>query len=177
MAWGGLVFSFILICAAIWILLKSKRWQKELGLPDGSVIYADDGTWFQNDEVLTDPELRLAGKPDYLVEQEDGRIVPVEIKSSPAPELPWPGHVMQLLAYCRLVEATFGIRPTHGILQYTDRAFSVDYTETLEQDLLDTLHEMNRDQRALEVDRDHQEPRRCASCGFRQRCNQSLSFS
>ena len=175
MAWGGLALSFILICVAIWILWKSRRWQKESGLPDGSVIYADDGTWFQNDEVLTDPGLRLAGKPDYLVEQADGCIVPVEIKSGPAPDLPWPGHVMQLIAYCRLVEASYGIRPTHGILQYKDRAFSVAYTETLEQDLLDTMLDMNRDQRATAVDRDHQDPRRCTSCGYRERCDQSLA--
>jgi CRISPR-associated exonuclease Cas4 len=175
MAWGGLALSLILICVAIWILLKSRRWQKETGLPQGSVIYADDGTWFQNDEVLTDPRLRLAGKPDYLVEQADGRIVPVEIKSGPAPEMPWPGHVMQLMAYCRLVESTYGVRPTHGILQYKDRAFSVDYTGTLEQDLLDTLLEIQEDHRAIEVGRDHGDPRRCASCGYRQRCEQSLA--
>lgn len=174
MAWGGLALSLFLICVAIWILLKSRRWQKESGLPEGSVIYADDGTWFQNDEVLTDPGLRLAGKPDYLVEQAGGLIVPVEIKSSPAPEIPWPGHVMQLMAYCRLVESTYGVRPTHGILQYKDRAFSVDYTRTLEQDLLDTLLEIQDDRRAIEVDRDHGDPRRCASCGYRERCEQSL---
>jgi CRISPR-associated exonuclease Cas4 len=174
MAWGGLALSFILICAAIGILLKSRRWQKELGMPDGDVIYADDGTWFKNDEVLTDPELRLAGKPDYLVEQENGRIVPVEIKSSPAPALPWPGHVMQLIAYCRLVEATYGVRPTYGILQYKDRAFSVEYTAPLEHDLLNTLQDMNKDHRAIEVDRDHNDPRRCTSCGYRQHCDQTL---
>ncbi|MFL7839972.1 MAG: PD-(D/E)XK nuclease family protein [Candidatus Promineifilaceae bacterium] len=175
MAWTGLALSIILICAAIWILLKSRRWQKELGLPDGSVIYADDGIWFENNEVLTDPELRLAGKPDYLVEQENGRIVPVEIKSGPAPAFPWPGHVMQLMAYCRLVEAAYGYRPTHGILQYKDRAFSVDYTERLEQDLLDTLQEMNDDRHAFDINRDHADPRRCASCGYRRHCDQSLT--
>jgi CRISPR-associated exonuclease Cas4 len=175
MAWGGLAFSFILICTAIWILMKSRRSQKELGMPAGNVIYADDGTWFQNDEVLTDPELRLAGKPDYLVEQENGRIVPVEIKSGMAPALPWPGHVMQLIAYCRLVEATYGVRPTHGILQYKDRAFSVEYSGPLEQDLLETLRDMYQDYHAVEVNRDHHDPRRCASCGFSERCDQSLA--
>lgn len=175
MAWGGLALSFILICAAIWILLKSGRWQKESGLPDGSVIYADDGTWFQNSEVLTDPGLRLAGKPDYLVEQENGRIIPVEIKSGPAPQIPWPGHVMQLMAYCRLVDSTYGIRPTHGILKYKNRAFSVEYTETLEQDLLDTLDDMHDDQHAVEVDRDHDYINHCASCGYRQHCDQRLA--
>jgi CRISPR-associated exonuclease Cas4 len=177
MAWGGLALSFLLISAAIWILLKSRRLKHELRLPAGEVIYADDGTWFQNDEVLTDPALRLAGKPDYLVEHENGLIVPVEIKSSPAPALPWPGHVMQLMAYCRLVEVTYGVRPSHGILQYKDRAFSVEYSDTLERDLLDTLQDMKEDRLAIEVNRDHNDPQRCVSCGFSERCDQSLALS
>lgn len=175
MAWGGLLLSLALIGLAIGLLLLSRRWQKQSGLPDGSVIYTDDGTWFQITEVLCDTELRVAGKPDYLVEQEDGRIIPVEIKSGRAPRIPWPGHVMQLMAYCRLVEATYGVRPPHGILQYKDRAFSVDYTDTLQQDLLHTLHEMRHDQHAYDVNRDHDDPRRCNSCGYRDRCEDSLA--
>ena len=174
MAWGGLIISLLLIFLASGMLLLSRRWQKQSGLPDGSVIYSDGGTWFQNSEVLTDSALRLAGKPDYLVEQEDGRLVPVEIKSGRAPQIPWPGHVLQLMAYCRLVESAYGIRPTHGILQYKDRAFSVDYTATLEQDLLDTLLEMHEDQYAPDVNRDHHDPRRCSSCGYRERCEHAL---
>ena len=174
MAWGGLAISIILIFLAAGVLLMSRHWQRQSGLPKGSVIYSDSGTWFQNNEVLYDTGLRLAGKPDYLVEHKDNQIVPVEIKSGRAPQLPWPGHVMQLVAYCRLVDSTYGVRPTHGILQYKDRAFSVDYTDTLEQDLLDTLQEMHDDQHEYNVNRDHDDPRRCNSCGYFERCEQSL---
>jgi CRISPR-associated exonuclease Cas4 len=175
MAWGGLALSLFLIFLAIGALLLSRRWQRQSGLPDGRVIYSDSGTWFQNSEVLYDAGLRLAGRPDFLVEQGDGLIIPVELKSSPAPELPWPGHVLQLIAYCRLVESAYGLRPTHGILQYSDRAFSVDYTDTLEQDLLDALSEMAGDRLAPEVRRDHGDPRRCRSCGYREVCEQALA--
>jgi CRISPR-associated exonuclease Cas4 len=174
MAWGGLALSLFLAFVAVFILLKSRRWQREAGLPDGRVIYSDGGAWHPNEEVLYDMRLRLAGKPDFLVEQADGRIVPVEIKSGRAPELPYPGHVLQLIAYCRLVEATYSVRPAYGILQYSDRAFSVDYTPTLEQDLLDTLQDMRRDRQARSVDRDHGDQRRCQACGFLDACGQSL---
>ncbi|MEJ2751146.1 MAG: PD-(D/E)XK nuclease family protein [Candidatus Promineifilaceae bacterium] len=176
MAWGSLTLSLLLIAFAAGVLLLSRRWQKQSGLPEGGVIYSDDGTWFKNSDVLTDPELRLAGRPDYLVEQENGCIVPVEIKSGRAPRMPYPGHVMQLMAYCRLVDAVYGIRPTHGILQYSDRAFSVDFTATLEQDLLDTLEEMRRDQVAYDLEPNHSDPRRCSSCGFREQCEDNLAF-
>ena len=174
MAWGGLLLSLFLVFAAVIVLLQTRRWQRESGLPNGRVIYTDGGAWHRNDEVLYDTRLRLAGKPDYLVEQADGGIVPVEIKSGRAPELPYPGHVLQLIAYCRLVETTYKVRPAFGILQYSDRAFSVDYTATLERDLLDTLQDMQRDQLARSVDRDHGDARRCQSCGFLNACGQSL---
>ena len=175
MAWASLTLSLLLIASAAAVLLLSRRWQRQSGLPDGSVIYSDDGTWFKNIDVLTDPKLRLAGKPDYLVEQADGGIIPVELKSGRAPRMPYPGHVMQLMAYCRLVDAAYGIRPTHGILQYSDRAFSVDFTATLEQDLLDTLQEMRRDQAAYDLEPNHSDARRCTSCGFREQCADSLA--
>jgi CRISPR-associated exonuclease Cas4 len=176
MAWGSFTLSLLLIALAAGVLLLSRRWQKQSGLPDGSVIYSDDGAWFKNGDVLTDPGLRLAGKPDYLVEQADGTIIPVEIKSGRAPRLPYPGHVMQLMAYCRLVDVTYGVRPAHGILQYNDRAFAVDFTATLEQDLLDTLEEMRRDQASADMERSHDDPRRCASCGYREQCEDSLVY-
>jgi hypothetical protein len=36
-----------------------------------------------------------------------------------------------LAAYCLLVEENFGVRSPHGILQYRDRAFAIDYTDDL----------------------------------------------
>ncbi len=175
MAWSGLALSLLLVFIAIGALLLSRRWQRESGLPRGKVIYTDGGTWHQNNEVLYDTALRLAGKPDYLVEERSGCIVPVEVKSGSAPELPWPGHVLQLIAYCRLVEASYGVRPSHGILQYADRAFSIDYTQTLEQDLIDTLHDIHNDQQADNVNRDHADPGRCNGCGYSSICEQSLA--
>jgi CRISPR-associated exonuclease Cas4 len=174
MAWGELLLSLILVFIAVIVLLLSRRLRADSGLPPGSVIYADGGAWYQNGEVLTDPSLRLAGEPDYLVEQENGLIIPVEIKSGKAPAMPYAGHVLQLIAYCCLVESAYGVRPSHGILQYSDRAFSIDFTDTLEQDLLDTLEELRDDQSAPTPDRDHNDPRRCTACGFGAVCEQRI---
>ncbi len=175
MGWAGLTISLILIFLAMGALLLSRRWQQESGLPDGQVIYTDSGAWHTNREALYAADLRLAGKPDYLVEQADGLIIPVEVKSGNAPQEPYPGHVLQLMAYCLLVDAAFGLRPTHGILQYNDRAFAIDYTAQLEQDLLETLGEMREDQHARNVRRDHHDGRRCRACGFGQQCAERLA--
>ena len=47
----------------------------------------------------------LAGKPDYLVRRWR-YVLPVEVKSGPAPAEPYRSHVLQLAAYCLLVEET-----------------------------------------------------------------------
>lgn len=175
MAWAELAISLLLLLLALGAFLLSNRWQTRGGLPQGEVIYTDSGAWHSMTEPLVDAELRLAGKPDYLVAQPDGLIIPVEVKSGRAPAQPWPGHVLQLMAYCLLVETTYGVRPTHGILQYRDRAFAVDYTVQLEADLLAALDDLRDDCDAAYVGREHQDGRRCRACGFRAACGEALA--
>ncbi len=100
--------------------------------------------------------------------------VPVELKSKNAPKEPHEGHILQLAAYCLLVEENYGIRPDYGIIQYRDKAFAVNYTEDIEEDLLDLLADMQTDLMELEVDRDHNDWGRCSRCGVRARCSQRL---
>jgi CRISPR/Cas system-associated exonuclease Cas4 (RecB family) len=50
----------------------------------------------------------------------------------------------------------------------------VDYTPDLEEDLLELLTEMRNTSLELEVDRDHNDWRRCSGCGFNQQCDQRL---
>lgn len=164
----------ILLAGIAWLWQYTANLQERAGLPPGNVIYTDSGTWFPNQEPLHANDICLTGKPDYLVEQDDGTIVPVELKSGMAPDDPWDGHVYQLAAYCFLVEANYGIRPDYGIVQYQDRAFAIDYTEELEDEMLDILEEMRLDLRAGGVDRSHDDWVVCRSCGMKRSCDQRL---
>ena len=177
MAWGGLTLSLVLIFLAMAALLlfRARSLQEQSGLPDGEVIYRDSGVWHPNDQTLHCAQQRLVGKPDYLVQEHSGEIIPVEIKSGRAPQSPWPGHLLQLAAYCWLVEETYGVRPSHGILQYADHAYAVEYTASLEENLLDTLEAMRQDSQLTDLDRTHNDARRCGSCGFREKCEQRLA--
>ena len=71
MAWNGLTISLLLVFLAMagLLLLRARSLREQSGLPGGKVIYTDAGTWFRNEESLHSIELRLAGKPDYLVRQ------------------------------------------------------------------------------------------------------------
>jgi CRISPR-associated exonuclease Cas4 len=101
--------------------------------------------------------------------------VPVEVKSGAAPEQPYPAHVLQLAAYCLLVEEQEGQSPPYGILKYGDRAFEIDYAPALRDELLDTLAAIRRDLHARDVDRSHDDPARCLGCGYRDHCEQRLA--
>jgi CRISPR-associated exonuclease Cas4 len=165
----------LLLAATLWISLRSRKLRRQTGLPDGDVIYTDTGIWFANEQVLQVPDLRLVGKPDYLVDQGDDVLIPVELKSGKAPAAPREGHVLQLAAYCFLVQENYGVRPDYGILQYKDKAFAIDYTDDLEADLLDLLAEMRQGLFQGELDRDHNDWSRCAACGMRNHCFQRLA--
>lgn len=169
----AVVLLLLFVAAVLWF--RGRDMHRESGLPAGQVIYTDTGAWRANSEVLHAAHLRLVGKPDYLVEQNDGTIIPVEIKSSLAPDAPWEGQVLQLAAYCLLVETNYGVRPPYGILQYKDRAFAVDYTPDLEADLLDVLDEMRATREEDDPDPGHDDRRRCAACGVRQACDRRLA--
>lgn len=174
-SWGTIQIglALFLLVTAIW--LWSRGLQGEAGLPNGDVIYTDSGTWYRNGEPLFANYLHLVGKPDYLVEQPDGMIVPVELKSSRAPQEPREGHLLQLAAYCLLVEENYGIRPDYGIIQYKDKAFAVDFDEDLEDELLEVLDEMRGAFLEEELDRDHNDWYKCAKCGVRSHCYQRLA--
>lgn len=163
---------FFLLLALILFWRAGRTW-RAAGLPGGRVIYTDTRAWDKVEKPLYDPSLSLVGKPDYLVEQQ-GRLIPVEVKSGKAPKSPYDLHIYQLAAYCLLVEKTLGKRPPYGILHYTDRDFAIDYTPGLENALLDLLAEIRRDERRADVPRSHDSAARCARCGFREVCEQKI---
>jgi CRISPR-associated exonuclease Cas4 len=163
----------ILILAAFFLFWQSSRQRKATGLPSGRVIYTDTRQWGKLEKPLYDPISGLTGKPDYLVEQQ-GFSIPVEVKSAYAPAQPYPSHVYQLAAYCLLVERTTGKRPPYGILHYRNRDFALDYTPELEADLQQTLQAIRLQDRSGAADRSHDEPARCARCGYRAVCDQRL---
>ncbi len=167
---------FLLVLIALILFWQAARSRKASGLPGGRVIYADTRQWGPVEKPLYNSELGLTGKPDYLVEQ-DGQIIPVEVKSSHAPEAPYDSHIFQLAAYCLLVERVFGKRPAYGILHYPNRTFAIDYTAQLENTLLDLLLEMRSQASLKDVPRSHESTGRCKGCGYRSMCEQRLGKS
>ncbi len=168
---GALILGLLALgLGLIWLAARS---QSRAGLPPGRVIHLDAASLGPVTEPLYDAMLDLAGRPDYLVSTPRG-LIPVEAKSGRAPLQPYDSHVLQLAAYCRLVQAHFDRRPPYGVLKYADRALAVPFTLGLEARLLDTLAELRRAELST-PDRSHDAPGRCRACGYRDRCDQRLS--
>jgi CRISPR-associated exonuclease Cas4 len=166
--------ALILVVLAVYLLWRARLQRAEAGLPGGQIVYSDTRMWGRVEEPLFAAELGLTGKPDYLIQQE-GKLIPVEVKTGRAPAAPYDSHIFQLAAYCLLVEKVYGKRPPYGVIHYSGRDFAVNYTPQLEAALLDQLAELKRDEVRTEVKRSHQDARRCRRCGFRKVCDQSLA--
>ncbi|HWQ47317.1 MAG TPA: CRISPR-associated protein Cas4 [Longilinea sp.] len=167
-----LIGVFLLLLAVV-VLYVANRQRSQIGLPPGRVVYSDPSVWGKVERVLYDPSLGLAGKPDYLVQQ-NGNLIPVEVKSGFAPAKPHDSHIYQLAAYCYLVEQTYGKKPAYGLINYRNRTFAIDYTPQLEQNLKDIINEMRWCEKHTPPGRSHQEPVRCARCGFRDNCTEKI---
>ncbi len=168
-----LQFAILVALLALGLLWVAKRQQRNAGLPEGRVIYADTRGWLPVKDPLYDPNLGLTGRPDYLVQQGE-QVIPVEVKSTRALEKPYETHIYQLAAYCLLVERAFHVRPLYGILHYPDRTYRIDFTRELEAALLTLLENMRTQDSLEELPRSHDSPARCHGCGFRSACDQRL---
>jgi CRISPR-associated exonuclease Cas4 len=168
-----LILLLALLAGALFIWAEQQK--RRTGLPQGKVIYADSDQWQAVTEPLYDLQLKLTGKPDYILRLREGVLVPVEVKSTPAPTQPYANHIMQLAAYCLLLERTSGQRPPYGLLRYRNQTFQVDYTPELEQTLLALVEEIREVERqGVAPARSHIETNRCRGCGYREICEQRL---
>lgn len=174
MIWlGGVTVLLLVLGLVAW--RRAGQLRAQTGLPQGRLIYTDAriSGWQPAPKPLYSAAHRLVGKPDYLVETKNG-VIPVEVKSSPAPATPYLGHILQVAAYCLLVEETRGQTPPHGWLKYADALYEIDFTQELRQELLATMAAMRAARADEDVPRSHQQPGKCASCAFNAVCDEAL---
>jgi CRISPR-associated exonuclease Cas4 len=103
-----------------------------------------------------------------------GAIIPVEVKPGRRAARPYESDLMQLAAYCLLVEESFGSPPPYGLLRYAEWTFRLDYTPAVRDELLALVGEMQAALEDEDCDRSHDEHWRCSGCGFFEQCDQAL---
>ena len=170
-----LAAGLLTLLAVLTLAWLARRGQRRSGLPAGELVYADTARWAEVAQPLFSPRYRLTGKPDYLVEGEEG-IIPVEVKHTAAPTggQAYASHVMQLAAYCLLVEDVLQRQPPYGLIHYRDATIRIPYDRALRAELLTLLDALRAASRADDVPRSHNDSARCGGCGVRHACGQGL---
>src|SRR5947209_14402409 len=172
----GLILLLIALALGI-LILNERRYQRQrliaerhraLGLPEGELVYEDaDG----QGEPLSSSVYPLIGKPDYIIQLPDGRPVPIELKLNVHDAtMPFSHHTVQLVAYCLILEDYFEQPPTHGILRYADREFTIDYTPALRKKVIRLLAEMERYTEKQPPALARQRATKCRACVFQPIC-------
>jgi len=184
------LFFTIIILLLITLIshVASRRSSQRTGLPDGQLLYSDTGfpvgrissieknqQGVKQEKALISRLYGLVGRPDYLVQADEG-IIPIEVKSTKCPGngRAYDSHIMQLAAYCLLVEDVIERSVPYGIIRYSDREIIVSYTDELRDELMILLEEMREAFEADDVHRSHREERRCAGCSMKEICTESL---
>jgi CRISPR-associated exonuclease Cas4 len=130
-----LVLLILLILLAIYLINSLGK----IGILKNERIYQDSQKY--PGETIYSKSLPLCGKPDYLI-RENGRVIPVEVKTGRTPSSPYLNHTMQLMAYCFLVEENFGKAPTEGYLKYPEKEFKIAYTKEAREAIKDIVEEI-----------------------------------
>lgn len=169
----GLMIALPLLLCAILVLWYALRLRRHTGIPWARVV-RQDTVGRTLDRPLYTRRYGLTGQPDYLLERR-GRLIPVEVKPSRRAPAPYESDLMQLAAYCLLVEETYGDAPPYGLLRYAEHTFRLDYTDAVRDQLLDLLDEMRAALDDDDCSRSHDDWRRCAGCGFADECDESLA--
>ena len=126
--------------------------------------------------LLKSIEHNLAGRPDYLIKEDEIRI-PVEVKTGRRPRAPFFSHVLQIGAYCLLSEETFQRKPTHGQIRYgfDNEPHDVKWNSDLRALVLEKLEDMNDILKGkTEAHRNHKRVGKCNSCSRRKGCPERL---
>ena len=137
---------------------------------EGTILYVDG----ENSRLLRSEKYGLTGRPDYILEVGD-ELVPVELKTGRKPRGPLFSHVIQVSAYCMLVEDAMNRKVSHGILRYGDVEHEIDLDDDMRDLVIGKLAEMREESRTGNVHRNHQREGKCRSCSRRDKCPERLA--
>jgi len=166
-----------LIGASYWlnhslkIKTETEQERGDLNLEEGKIKYVDKLE--KKSKLLKSDKYKLRGKPDLILEK-DGNPVPVEVKTGRVPEGPFFSHILQIAAYCLLVEEDIGKKPPYGLIRYGDTEFDIEYDEDLKHLLLEKIGDMRDHIKNGDVHRNHNREGKCKNCSRRKICDESL---
>lgn len=116
---------------------------------------------------------KITGKPDYIIKK-NGKYIPVEVKTGRY-NTPQKNHVLQLAAYCQLVEETYNSFVPYGILVYNkSEQYKITFNPLLRFELEKSIKNMKYILKNGLPLRNHNDQNRCRNCSMRAYCKIKL---
>jgi len=172
-----ILWVVLLICGVIFTARSRRRYKqvqmtrRQYGIPEGRITYTDLN---KPAEPLFSQKFALTGKPDYIVNVK-GQYIPVEVKTG-VTDKPFRNHVLQLAAYCLLVEEKYNQVIPFGVLVYAgDRQFRIPFESYLRRQVTTILEEMRTKLAAGQIQRNHNLIAKCQYCSMRVHCSQRIT--
>ncbi|MCD6512974.1 MAG: CRISPR-associated protein Cas4 [Thermoplasmata archaeon] len=173
---------FVEIVALLWVISANILFFHSLSVSEkliekkvrympltGEIEYI--GAAYEGEEIVSE-KYGIKGKPDYIIRLNEDYI-PVEEKSGDS-EHPYFSHVMQIIAYCMIIEDKYGSPPPYGILKYRNRQFRIPYEEKWKKAVMKIRENILRDMERGEAHRNHRSKEKCATCARREFCPEKL---
>lgn len=136
---------------------------------EGKIEYIDTG----DSKMFVSEKHGLTGRPDYVITLGE-HIIPVEEKKGRTPKGPLFSHILQIAAYCLLIEESSGRAPPYGLLKYPEHEHEIEYNDDMRKVLLEKLAEMRMIAQTGEAHRNHDRPGKCRYCSRRDACPEKL---
>ena len=174
-----MLFRSVWLIVACWYLshamksLEIARVSREKHrLGEAEVRYVDSEE--EKPKMFVSRRHGLTGRPDAVLLAGDAH-VPVEVKTGRTPRGPLFSHILQVAAYCVLLEEEYGKAPPYGIIRYGETSFEIEYNDDQKKLVLQKLAEMRTAITKGEAHRNHNRPGKCIHCSRRSGCPERLA--
>ena len=164
------MISFVFIIISKIIQRKIEKLKDKYNIPSGKITYQDLN-------IIAKPffskRYRISGKPDYIVKI-NNCYIPIEVKSSVYKE-PKKNHILQLAAYCQLLEENFESFVPYGILIYSDSSkHKIPFDPKIRFEFESSIKDMRHIMKTGKITRNHNDLFKCKNCSMHQYCDFKL---
>ncbi|KYK32668.1 MAG: hypothetical protein AYK22_07125 [Thermoplasmatales archaeon SG8-52-3] len=149
---------------------RIKKLKKKHNIPAGQITYQDLS---KPAKPFFSKRYRVTGKPDYIIKN-NNYFIPIEVKTGIYKETK-KNHILQLAAYCHLLEENFQRFVPYGLLVYSDKSkHKIPFDPKIRFEFESTIKDMRNTMRTGTITRNHNDLFKCRNCSMYQYCDFKL---
>ncbi len=164
------IISLILFIISKMIKRNVKLLKKKYKIQKGKILYQDLN---KPAKPFFSKRYRVTGKPDYVVNNHNC-FIPIEVKTG-THDKPQKNHILQLAAYCQLIEENYERFVPYGILVYSDKSqYKIPFDPKIRFEFESTVKEIRQNMKTGMIARNHNDLFKCKKCSMRLNCDFKL---